>query len=498
MSDTPHVHVAVVGTGFGGIATAVRLLQEGVESLAVFERADGVGGVWRDNRYPGAACDVPSHLYSFAFAPNPDWSTRFAGQAEILAYLNDVVDRFGVRPHLRLNHDVERLAWDDDAAVWRIDTSRGPWTADAVVAAPGALAEPKRPDVPGLETFEGPLFHTSRWDPALSLAGKRVAVIGTGASAVQVVPAIQPQVERLTLYQRSPPWVIPRNDKAIGRAAGVFRRVPAVQKLVRAGLYASREALGVPFRNPWLARVMGKVVGRHLRQQVRDPELRETLRPDYTLGCKRLTLSDTYYPALTQPNAEVVEGAVREVRPRGVVGGDGVERPADVVVLATGFHVTDFPMTRLAFGRDGRSLAEVWGGSPTAHVGTTVAGFPNLFILQGPNTGLGHNSVILMIEAQVEHAIAAVRYLDAHRLAAVEPRPEAQAAFVAEVDAAMADTVWTTGCRSWYLDETGRNSTLWPGSVGSFRRRVAPFRPGEYRLRPASTPAPPNHQPADA
>ena len=369
--------------------------------------------------------------------------------------------------------------------MWRIDTSRGPWTADVVVAAPGVLAEPKRPDVPGLETFEGPLFHTSRWDPSLSLAGKRVAVVGTGASAVQVVPAVQPEVGRLTLYQRSPPWVIPRNDRALGRAARAVRRVPALQRLARVGLYVSREALGLPFRTPWLARLLGRVFSGHLRRQVRDPALRETLRPDYTLGCKRLTLSDTYYPALTRPNVEVVEGAVREVRPHGVVGGDGVERPADVVVLATGFHVSDYPMTRLVVGRGGRSLAEVWAGSPRALVGTTVAGFPNLFLLQGPNTGLGHSSVVLMIEAQVEHAVAAVRYLDAHRLAAVEPRPEAQAAFVAEVDAAMAGTVWTTGCRSWYLDAAGRNSTLWPGSVGAFRRRVAPFDPSEYRLRPA-------------
>ena len=490
MTDIPHVHVAVVGTGFGGLAAAVRCLQQGVTSLAVFERAAGVGGVWRDNRYPGAACDVPSHLYAFAFAPNPEWSTRFARQPEILAYLEDVADRFGVRPHLRLEHDVERLAWDDDAAVWRIATSRGGWTADVVIAAPGVLAEPKMPDVPGLETFAGPAFHTSRWDRSLSLAGRRVAVVGTGASAVQVVPAIQPEVERLTLYQRTPPWVIPRKDRPLGRAAALYRRAPRLQRAARGWLYATREALGVPFRQPWLARVVGRVMGRHLRRQVGDAGLRETLRPGHTLGCKRLTLSDDYYPALTRPNVEVVPGGVAEVRPHGVVGADGVERPADVLVLATGFHVTDFPLTRITVGRDGRSLAEVWGGSPRAHLGTTVAGFPNLFLLQGPNTGLGHSSVVLMIEAQVEHAVAAVAYLDAHRLAAVEPRPEAQAAFVAEVDRRMADTVWTSGCRSWYLDETGRNSALWPGSVGSFRRRVAPFDPAEYRLRPAVRPAP--------
>ena len=491
--ETPHVHVAVVGSGFGGIAAAVRFLQEGVTSLAVFERAAGAGGVWRDNRYPGAACDVPSHLYSFAFAPNPDWSTRFARQPEILAYLEDVVDRFGVRPHLKLEHNVERLTWDDDAAAWQIATSRGDWTADVVVSAPGALAEPKMPDVPGLATFAGPAFHTSRWDPSLSLAGRRVAVVGTGASAVQVVPAIQPEVARLTLYQRSPPWVIPRGDRRIGRAAGLYRRFPRLQRAVRGLLYGSREALGLPFRQPRLAGAVGRLMGLHLRRQVRDPSLRETLRPDYTLGCKRLTLSDDYYPALTQDNVEVVEGGVQEVRPHGVVGGDGVERPADVLVLATGFHVTDFPLTHAIHGRDGRSLAEVWSGAPRAHLGTTVAGFPNLFMLQGPNSGLGHNSVVLMAEAQVEHAVAAVRYLDARRLAAVEPRPEAQVAFVAEVDRRMADTVWTSGCQSWYLDEGGRNSALWPGSVGSFRRRVAPFDPAEYRLRPAT-----RRQPADA
>ena len=484
--ETPHVHVAIIGTGFGGLAAALHLLRDGVESLVLFERADAVGGVWRDNVYPGAACDVESHLYTLRAAPNAHWSRRFSGQAEIQAYLEDVVDAHGVRPHIRFRHDVASAVWDDGAARWRLATSGGDYTADVLVSASGALAEPRFPDLPGIDRFEGALVHTSRWDARVETQGRRVAVVGTGASAIQLVPAIQPRVAHLTLFQRTPAYVIPRLDAAHGR---VLHGRPWLHATARAVLYGRHEVLGLAFRHRPLAAVAERLPQWHLARQVADPDLRARLAADYRFGCKRILLSDTYFPALTQPNVTVTGAAVR-LTPHGVVDAAGAEHPVDVVVFATGFHVHDLPIASRITGRTGRTLAATWGGSPQAHVGTTVAGFPNLFILQGPNTGLGHSSVVLMIEAQVEHIANALRYMARARVTAVEPRPEAQAAFVADVDRMSEKTVWMTGCQSWYLDGTGRNAAVWPGSVGAFRRRVAPFRPGEYALRPASETVP--------
>lgn len=479
-----HARVAIVGAGFAGLGMAVRLRQEGNDGFVVLERADDVGGVWRENRYPGAACDVESRLYELASVPNPDWSRRFAGWAEIADYLRGLVDRFDLGPRLALQTELTQARWDDDGARWHLATSRGDLTADVLVAAPGALAEPRLPALPGLDAFDGPAFHTAQWDESVDLDGTNVAVIGTGASAIQVVPAIQPRVDRLTLYQRTPAWVLPRRDKALSpRVRRWLRRIPLAQRALRAALYLRHEALGIAFRHPRLAlHAVGRAAGLHLRLQVKDPALRETLWPDYTPGCKRILLSDDYYPALAQPNAEVVAGGAVEVRPGGVVGADGVERPADVIVFATGFYTTEFPFAERVLGAEGQSLNSVWGASPRAHVGTTVSGFPNLFFLQGPNTGLGHSSVVLMAEAQIEHVINALAVLDRSGVAAVEPRPEAQAAFVAEVDRQMEQTVWMSGCDSWYLDETGRNAALWPGGVGAFRRRVEPFDPSEYLI----------------
>jgi cation diffusion facilitator CzcD-associated flavoprotein CzcO len=453
--------------------------------------------VWRDNRYPGCACDVQSHLYSFSFAPNPAWTRRFPPQAEILAYLARCADEFGVRPHIRFGTDVERAEWNAAAARWTLTTSRGVLTADVLVAAPGALSEPRLPEVPGLETFGGNVFHSARWDASAELAGKRVAVVGTGASAIQIVPAIQPVVSRLVLFQRTPPWVMPRHDAPIApRTRRWMDRVPPLRRAVRGSLYGYRELFGLPFRHPRLASLPEAVARRHLRAQVPDPALRRLLTPTYAIGCKRILLSDDYYPALTQPNVRVVPTGLAEVRADAAWGEDGVPHAVDAIIFATGFHVTDFPFAARIRGAGGKVLSQVWGASPKAHLGTTVAGFPNLFILAGPNTGLGHTSVLLMMEAQVEHVLNALEHMRRNGLAAVAPVAEAQAAWTAEVDRRMEGTVWTSGgCRSWYLDETGRNSTLWPGSVGSFVRRVRPFQEDEYHLypppRPHVAPTPP-------
>jgi cation diffusion facilitator CzcD-associated flavoprotein CzcO len=477
-----HVQVAIAGTGFAGLGAAIRLKQSGFDDFALFERAGEVGGVWRDNTYPGCACDVESHLYSFSFAPNSEWTRSYAPSAEIRDYLRGCALRFGILPHVRFHHEVRDARWDDELQCWRLETSRGPFTAEVLVAGVGALSDPAIPKLPGIERFEGRTFHSARWDHSFELRDRRVAVIGTGASAIQFVPAIQPSVAKLTLFQRTPPWVLPRGDRAIGEDTRRWMRASRLAQLAMRGqIYARREFFALALLYPEIARVVEKLARRHLAARIRDPELRRKLTPDYRIGCKRILLSDDYLPSLTQPNVEVVTDAVREVRAHSIVAADGVERPVDAIIYGTGFQVTDMPISHKVRGRDGRTLAEHWEGSPKAHLGTTVAGFPNLFLLQGPNTGLGHTSVILMIESQIEHLVNALRFLRKDGAVAVEPRAEAQAAFVEEVDRKMGGSVWTAGgCRSWYLDDTGRNSTLWPGFTFSFRRRVARFAPAEY------------------
>jgi len=494
-TDSTHLHVAIVGSGFGGLGAAIRLRQEGIDDFLVFERAGDLGGTWRDNSYPGCTCDVPSHLYSFSFAPNPGWSRSFSSQPEIWAYLHQCARRFGILPRLRLGHEVREAAWDDPRQRWRIETSGGTWTADALVAAAGPLSEPSIPALPGLGSFECAAFHSARWDHDHDLTGRQVAVVGTGASAIQFVPEIQPQVGRLRVFQRTAPWVLPRRDRALsGAERRLFRAVPATQRLARSAIYWAREGFTATFVHPRLMRLPQRLALRHLRGAVADPELRARLTPDYTLGCKRVLLSNHYLPALTSQNVEVITSGIREVRPYGIVTDDGVEHPADTIIFGTGFHVTDPPFGDQVRGRDGRTLAEVWKGSPKAHLGVTVAGFPNLFLLLGPNTALGSTSVVLMIEAQVEYVLRALEFMRAAGVATVEPRPEAQQAFLAEVDARMRPTVWSAGgCASWYMDRTGRNSTLWPSFTWAYGRRTRRFDPDLHLTaprRPAARPTP--------
>jgi cation diffusion facilitator CzcD-associated flavoprotein CzcO len=482
-----HVHVAIIGSGFGGLGMAIRLDRAGLRDYVVLERADDLGGTWRDNSYPGCRCDVPSHLYSFSFAPNPDWSEAFSPRAEIWAYLRDCAERFGVLPRIRFGAEVLAATWRADPGHWLIETSRGALTADALVAASGGLSEPAVPRLPGLAGFAGTAFHSARWDHGHDLTGRRVAVIGTGASAAQFVPEIQPSVAALHVFQRTPPWILPRRNRTITPfERRAFRAVPALQRLSRAAVHAGREAYLLNFRHPRLARVAQRVALRHLRRSVPDPALRARLVPDYTLGCKRILLSNDYLPALTRPNVELVTDPITEVRPHAVVTADGTERPVDTIIFGTGFRVTEVPIAERIRGADGRTLAETWAGSMRAYLGTMVAGFPNLFLLLGPNTGLGHNSVVLMVEAQIGHVLAALRLLRERGLIALAPRAEVQAAYVARLDARLAGTVWNTGgCASWYLDATGRNSTLWPGTTWSFRRTVARLRPEHYDLSDA-------------
>ncbi len=489
--DEREVRVAVIGAGMSGIGAAIHMRRAGIEDFVVLERAAEPGGTWRDNTYPGCACDVPTALYSYSFAPKPDWSRAFAPQEEIRRYLLDVAAEHGVADRIRCEADVLGADWDQGRQRWLVQTSTGEYAAQVLVSATGPWSEPVVPDLPGLESFEGKVFHSSRWDHEHKLDGARVATIGSGASAVQFVPQIQPRVERLTVFQRTAHWVLPKPDRGLSpRTQEIFRRYPAAQRAVRGGIYGTAEILGAATRNPRLLAPLQAAARRHLRRSVPDPGLRRILTPDYTIGCKRLLFSNEWYPALSRPNVEVVPHAVTEVRPHGVVGADGVERPADTIVLGTGFTITDLPIAARVRGREGRSLDQAWEGSPTGYLGSVVHGFPNFFILLGPNIGNGHSSAFVLSETQIGYMIEGLRAMSRDNLGSVEVRAETQQHFNAEIQARLAGTVWNAGgCMSYYLDANGRNSTMFPGSTLELRRRLGRFDLADYAAR-AGEPAP--------
>ncbi|GAA3265721.1 NAD(P)/FAD-dependent oxidoreductase [Dactylosporangium vinaceum] len=476
--------IVVIGAGFSGLAVAVRLRQAGIRDFVVLEQAPGVGGAWHHNTYPGCRCDIPSHLYSLSFAPNPQWTHTYSGQAEIRAYLEGLVERFGLAAHLHTGVAVDGAAWIEAERCWRVRAGGGTVDAQVLIAATGPLHEPVVPAVPGLERFAGHTMHSARWDHGYDLTGKRVVSIGTGASAIQYVPAIQPRVERLYVVQRTAPWVMPHRNRAISdRERWLYRHLPFAQRLVRGAVYAGREALVVGFvKRPGLLGRLEAVSRAHMRRHIADAGLRERLTPDYALGCKRLLPSNEWYPALARPNVEVLTGALREVRRHSVVDAGGVEHPADAIIFGTGFRATDARFSEAVVGRGGLSLAAVWQGSPTAYLGASVPGFPNFFKLLGPNTGLGHGSMVYMIESQVEHVLRAIRRLGADERAVLEVEPGAYDRYNAEIDARMRGTVWDTGgCTSFYIDANGRNAGLWPDWTWRFRRRARAT--GAYTVR---------------
>jgi len=492
-----HSRIAIIGAGFAGLGAAIRLRQEGIDDFVVFEKNSDVGGTWWDNSYPGCRCDVPSHLYSFSFALNPEWSETYSPQPEIWAYLRQTAERFGVLPHIRLSTAVRDACWDTAAQQWRIETSAGVHTADILIGANGALSEPATPDIPGLDRFQGKAFHSARWDQAEQMAGQRVAVIGTGASAIQIVPSIQPDVAQLHVFQRTPPWVLPHSGRPIKDGERkLYRRVPGAQRFVRGLVYWTRELIAYGMtRNPRMLKPVRRMAIRHLHDQVKDPALRKKLTPRYTPGCKRLLPSNDYYPALTKDNVEIVTDAVAEIREHSIVTVDGTEREIDVLVLATGFHVTDNPMMERIRGGDGASLLEHWRAhGAQAYLGTTVPGYPNFFLLAGPNTGIGHTSLVVMIEAQIGYVIGALRAMKARSAATVEVRQQPFEAYNAELQSKMQRTVWNTGgCASWYLDAEGRNTTLWPDFTWRFRQRTRRFDAEHYEfgspVKPAAVPS---------
>ena len=485
-----HEHrVVIVGAGFSGIGMAARLRSMGIEDFVVLDRGNDLGGTWRDNSYPGAACDVPSNLYSYSFALNPDWTRAFPSQSEIWDYMRDCVDRFEVGGHLRVGRAVDEARWDDRARRWVVRTTGGEeYRAPVLVWATGSLSEPSIPDFPGLGDFRGKVFHSARWEHGFDLTGKRVCVVGTGASAIQFVPQIAPEVEHLYLYQRTPPWIVPRRDRAVSRLRKlVYRKVPATQRLARLRIYLVFEALLSLFVGQGTRRkaAVRKAALDHLARQVPDEALRATLTPDYEPGCKRLLLSDDYYPSLTRPNVEVVESPVASLTAHEVVGQDGIARPVDVVIMGTGFEAAEPPYARHIVGRDGARLSETWKAQGVeAYAGSTVAGFPNLFLMIGPNATLAHNSMIYMIESHINYIASALAFMSRPGVHVVEVKPGVQRRYNDRLQARLEHSVWVDGgCGSWYLDHRGRNTTLWPDHTWKFRRVTRRFHPGEYTVR---------------
>ncbi|MEU2177551.1 NAD(P)/FAD-dependent oxidoreductase [Nocardia sp. NPDC019219] len=479
-----HTPIAIVGAGFGGIGLAIKLRETGFDDLIVLERADDLGGTWHANTYPGCACDVPSHLYSYSFAPNPDWSRTYGRQREILDYLRAVATRHDVVRHIRFGAELLDARWDEQRSLWRIETSRGALTADFLLSATGLFAEAKYPQLPGIDSFAGTSFHSLHWDHDHDLTGERVAVIGTGASAVQFVPEIQPKVAKLSLFQRSAPWIVPRMDRrTLELERRLLRRLPLAQRAIRGGFYAAIETFGLislvdqRFRHPYEA------LGRwQLLRQVRDRDLRKKLTPDYVIGCKRAIFSDTYLPALDQPNVEVVTQPIAEIRPHSILLRDGSEHPVDTIIFGTGFTSIPTAYERYA-GRGGRTLAQLYRRRPQSYLGVAVAGFPNFFCTLGPFGAAGNQSAIYMIESQIAYIVDALRTARSSGARRVEVRPEAQEAFVSEMARRSSSTVWLTGgCQSYYQTPDGLNAGLYPNWSFEYRQRTSRFDTAAYEV----------------
>ncbi|WP_280150535.1 NAD(P)/FAD-dependent oxidoreductase [Piscinibacter sp. XHJ-5] len=498
MDDVPlppapgHHDVIVIGAGFGGLGMGIRLKQSGRDDFVIVEQNAGVGGTWHANRYPGAACDIPSLLYSFSFAPNPDWSSNYPGQQEIEAYLNRCVDRFRLGPHLRLRTRIASIEWNEVSQRWNVlAEERGgkavQWTARVVVNATGGLSRPKIPDIEGLADFTGTVMHTARWHAEVPLERRRIGVVGTGASAIQIVPQLVDKAARLTLFQRTPAWIIPKRQRRLSVAERwLYDRVPGLRALARAVVYAIHEMRAPGFI--WQPRIMASMeplLLSRLRMRIKDPALRAALTPNYRLGCKRVLLASDFYPAMERRNVQLVTSAIARVVPDGVVTADGAHHPLDVLVLATGFQAAEAMAPFPVRGRHGLELNDVWRHGAHAYLGVTVPGFPNLFMIVGPNTGLGHNSMVFMIESQLRYVLSALKRMDHARVGAVDARWDVADAFNTRLQQRMKRTVWSTGgCTSWYQTRDGLITTLWPGTTLEYRLRTWRFDLADYEPLP--------------
>jgi cation diffusion facilitator CzcD-associated flavoprotein CzcO len=481
------VDVLVIGAGFSGLCMGIKLLEAGMKSFLIIEKSADIGGTWWENRYPGCACDIPSHLYSFSFAPSAEWTRMYPGQQEIHDYLKRCVEKYGLTPYLRLNARFCEAIWDEAAGVWNITAANQTHIrARVLVSGMGALHVPNIPTLKGAERFRGPSFHSATWDNRLDLAGKNVAVIGTGASAIQFVPQIAPRVAKLSLFQRTPPWIVPRHDFAFSEKwKRRFRSIPLARWAFRKYIFWVQEIRVLGFLgNEGLRKKAEAIALRHMKKRIKDPNLRAALTPNYQLGCKRVLVSDDYYPTLTRENVELVTEGIDEIREHSIVTRDGVEHPTDVLIYGTGFRATEPLIGCRIVGKGGKEIHDAWGARMTAYLGVTINGFPNFFMLLGPNTGLGHNSVVLMIEAQVRYTMSCLKLMKRRNQRVLEVRPEVQKFFVEDIYRRMRQTVWLNGgCNSWYQDQrTGEITTIWPGSVISYLRRTRSASASDYKL----------------
>jgi cation diffusion facilitator CzcD-associated flavoprotein CzcO len=483
------LRIAIIGSGFSGIGMAIRLRRMGLDAFTLYEAADSLGGTWRDNAYPGAACDIPSHLYSFSFELNAAWTRTYAPQHEILDYLRHCARKYDVERFIEYRSNVRAARFVEPRGIWQVEIERDgalkTIEADIVIAANGPLSRPAFPKIAGLERFEGKLFHSARWDHDYPLEGKHVAVIGTGASAIQFVPQIQPRVAQLAVFQRTPPWIMPRGDRAIGeRWRWLYRHMPLAQRVARAAIYWQHESRALGFSvDQRLLKTPTKFARSYLRHKVKDPELRARLTPNYLLGCKRVLLSSDYFPALAQPNAELVTEAIREVVADGIVTADGTHRAFDAIVCGTGFQVNDVDAPFQVTGVGGQDLGETWRREgPEAYLGASVSGFPNFFFVIGPNTALGHNSMIYMIESHIRYIAGCIRALQRSGARTMDVRAGAQRAWNARLQARFKRTVWQSGCHSYYLTQAGKNTALWPGFSFAFRHRTRRVRIADYEF----------------
>ncbi|MCB9231681.1 MAG: NAD(P)/FAD-dependent oxidoreductase [Bacteroidia bacterium] len=476
--------VLITGAGFAGLCMAIKLKQQGKYSFAVLERGDQMGGTWRDNTYPGAACDVPSLLYSYSFETWPHWQRDYSPHDNIMAYMEHCVDRYGLGPHILTGQNVVKAQWLEQEGLWEAETEKGDiFRARFAIGSTGPLNKAKLPEIPGRENFAGPSWHTSHWQHDISLKGKRVAVIGTGASAIQVVPAIANEMKELILFQRTPPWVMPRKDKPVSEARrNRYRRFPWMQKLAREALYWKFESRAIAFVTfPGLMKTAKRMALRNLNKAIRDPNLRKQLIPDYDMGCKRVLRSDDYYPALTRKNVVLETESILKMDSNHIKTSSGKSYEVDLIVYATGFEAAEQMAPFEFLGRDGVDLRNLWAKGGEAYLGTTVAGFPNFFIVVGPNTGLGHNSIIHIIESQVQYIMSALDAMEKEGITRVEVKKEMQDKFNQEVQERLKGTIWNVGgCMSWYVNQEGKNTTLWPGYTWQFRRMLRRFHPADY------------------
>lgn len=477
----------IIGAGFAGICAAIKLKEAGFNNFIILERNSHLGGTWYDNSYPGAACDVESHLYSFSFEQNPDWSRQFSPQAEILSYLERCAERYGVNPYIQLNTRVVKVVFNENTGLWQVTDAEGKtYTAQTVISCAGGLSQPSLPDIKGIADFKGEKFHSAQWHRNYKLDGKTIGIIGTGASAIQIIPAIAPIVKELKVFQRTPPWILPKPDKEIGNfRRGLYRSLPFTRRFYRWRLYWTHELMAFGFTgNTWIMKLVTKVAKLFLNRSVKDETLRKKITPNYIIGCKRVLLSNEYYPALQLPSVAVITDHIETINATGIKTTDGTQHNLDAIVFATGFQAAEGVIVFNVQGRNGLNLNEAWRNGAEAYLGISVAGFPNLFMVVGPNTGLGHSSMILMIEAQVHYIVEAVKLIKQQALKFVDVKTETQKTFNDNLQLKLGKTVWQSGgCVSWYQTKTGKNVTLWPGYTFTFMKQTKNFEPAKYELQ---------------